>query len=130
LPICFFARQRRKYKHQESLKVEVLRREKMKKLMMLIMVFGLTVLAANRTGFSFNNNSAADNVSAITSPNIAIGIQSGDGSVCIVYLEITDAGMSGPAAAWAGADIINQLPDMTTLALLGFGGLLYRRRKE
>ena len=102
----------------------------MKKLMILIMVLGLTVLAANRTGLSFNNSSAADNVPVMTSPDIAIGIPSDDGSVCIVYLEITDAGMSGPAAASAGADIIHQLPDMTTLALLGFGGLLYRRRKE
>jgi hypothetical protein len=130
LPICFFIRQLREYKHQESLKVRVLRREKMKKLMIFIMVFGLTVFAANETGLSFNNSSAAGNVSVMTSPDIAIGIQSGDGSVCIVYLEITDAGRPGPAAASAGADIIQQLPDTTTLALLGLGGLLYRRRKE
>ncbi|MGA2678037.1 MAG: hypothetical protein ABSF37_01910 [Sedimentisphaerales bacterium] len=102
----------------------------MKKLMMLIMVLGLTVLAANETELSFNNSSAADNVPVMTSPDIAIGIQPNDGSVCIVYLEITDAGRPGPAAASAGADIIQQLPDMTTLALLGLGGLLYRRRKE
>jgi hypothetical protein len=130
LPICFFVRQWREYKYQESLKVKVLRREKMKKLMMYIMVLGLTVLAANGTGLSFNNSSAACNVSAMTSPDIAIGIQSGDGSVCIVYLETADAGRAGPVAASAGADIIRQLPDMTTLVLLGFGGLLYRRRKE
>ena len=66
----------------------------------------------------------------MTSPDIAIGIQSDDGSVRIVYLEITDAGRAGPAAASAGADIIQQFPDMTTLALLGLGGLLYRRRKQ
>jgi hypothetical protein len=101
----------------------------MKKLMMLI-VLGLTVLAANRTGLSFSNSSAADNVPVMKSPDIAIGIQSEDGSVCIVYLEITDACRPGPAAASAGADIIQQLPDMTTLALLGLGGMLYRRRKE
>ena len=102
----------------------------MKKPMMLIMVLGLTVLAANGTGLSFKNSSVADNVPVMTSPDIAIGIQSDDGSVRIVYLEITDAGRPGPAAAWAGADIIHQLPDMTTLALLGLGGLIYRRRKE
>ena len=59
---------------------------------MLIMVLGLTVLAANRTGLSFNNSSAADNVPVMTSPDIVLGIQSDDGSVCIVYLEITDVG--------------------------------------
>ncbi len=97
---------------------------------MLIMVLGLTVLAANEAGLSFNNSSAADNVPVMTSPDIAVSIQSDDGSVCIVYLEISDAGRPGPATASAGADIIHQLPDMTTLALLGLGGLLYRRRKE
>jgi|GEM_PF-1350261 len=102
----------------------------MKKLMMLIMVLGLTVLAVNRTGLSFNNSSAADNVPVITSQDVVLGIQSDDGSVCMVYLEITDAGRPGPAAASAGADIIQQLPDMTTLALLGLGGLLYHRRKK
>jgi hypothetical protein len=110
--------------------VKVLRREKMKKLVMLIMVLGLTVHAANGAGSSFNNSSAAGNVPVTTSPNIAIGIQSEDGSVCVVYLEIANAGRPGPAVAYAGADIIQQLPDMTTLALLGLGGLLYRRRKQ
>ncbi len=98
--------------------------------MMFIMVLGLPVLAVNWTGFSFNNSSAANNVSVTASPDIAIGIQSDDGSVCIVYLKITDADRPGPATASAGADIIRQLPDATTLVLLGFGGLLYRRRKE
>lgn len=102
----------------------------MKKLMMYIMVLGLTVLAANETVLSFNNSSAACNVSAMMSPDIAIGIQSGDGSVCIVYLETAGSGRPGPVAASAGAGIIQQLPDATTLVLLGFGGLLYRRRKE
>jgi len=102
----------------------------MKKLMMLIMVLGLTVLAANGTGLSFNNSSASDNVPVITSQDVVLGVQSDNGSVCMVYLEITDVGRPGPVAASAGADIIQQLPDMTTLALLGLGGLLYRRRKE
>jgi hypothetical protein len=101
----------------------------MKKLMMLIMVLGLTVLAANETGLSFNNSSAADNVSVMTSPDITIGIQPDDSSVCIVYIGITDSGRASAAAAWAQADIIHQLPDVTTLVLLGFGGLFYRRRK-
>ena len=102
----------------------------MKKLMMLIMVLGLTVLAANGTGLSFNNSSAADSVPVMTSQDVVPGVQSDDGSVCIVYIEITDMGLPVPAAVSAGADIIQQLPDMTTLVLLGFGGLLYRRRKE
>jgi hypothetical protein len=45
-------------------------------------------------------------------------------------MEETDVGRPGPVTASAGADIIQQLPDATTLALLGLGGLLYRRRKE
>ncbi len=98
--------------------------------MIFIMVLGLTVLAANGTGLSFNNSSAAYNVSAMTSPDIAIGMQPDDGSVCIVYLETADLGSPGPAAASAEANIIQQLPDATTLVLLGFGGLLYRRRKQ
>jgi hypothetical protein len=102
----------------------------MKKLMMLIMVLGLTVLAANGTGLPYNTSSAADSVPVITSQDVVPGVQSDDGSVCIVYVEITNTGRPEPAAASAGANIIQQLPDMTTLALLGLGGLLYRRRKE
>jgi hypothetical protein len=102
----------------------------MKKLMMLILVLGLVTLAANRTGFSFDNSATADNIPAVTSPDVVIGIQSDDGSVCVVYLKITDSGRQCPAATSAQADIIHQFPDATTLALLGLGGLLYRRRKE
>lgn len=98
--------------------------------MILIMVLGLTALAAKGTVLSFNNSSVADNVPVMTSPDIAIDMQSDDGSACIVYLEITDAGRPEPAAASVGSDIIHQFPDMTTLALLGLGGLLYRHRKQ
>ena len=66
---------------------------------MLIMVLGLTVLAANRTGLSFNNIFAADNVPVMTSQDVVPGVQSDDGSVCMVYLEITDTG----SRVWAGA---------------------------
>ncbi len=97
---------------------------------MLIIVLGLTVLAAGGTGLSFNNTSASDNVSVITSPDIVLGVQSDDGSICIVHIEVADAGRPGPSVAYTGTDLIQQLPDMTTLALLGLGGLLYRRRKE
>jgi Cu/Ag efflux protein CusF len=102
----------------------------MKKLMMFIMVLGLTVLAADRTGFSFDNSAAADNITIATSSDVVLGVQSDDGSVCTVYLEITDVGRPGLTGAFAQADIIHQLPDATTLVLLGLGGLLYRRRKE
>ena len=98
--------------------------------MMLIMALGLAVFGANGTGFSFDNSAAADNVPVMTSPDVAPCTQSDDGSVCIVYLEITDAGRPSPAATWAQADIIHQLPDATTLGLLVLGGLLYCRRKE
>jgi len=97
---------------------------------MPIMVLGLAALPANREGFSFDNRDAADNITMVTSQNVVPAIQSDDGAVCIVYLEITDAGRPGPAVAYTGTDIIQQLPDMTTLVLLGLGGLLYRRRKE
>lgn len=102
----------------------------MKKLMMLILVLGLAIFAADRTGFSFDNSAAAGNITMAASPDVVLGVQSDDGSVCMVYLEITDVGRPEPVAASAGADIIHQLPDMTTLALLGLGGMLYRRRKE
>jgi hypothetical protein len=102
----------------------------MKRTLMLIMVLGLAVLPADRTGFSFDNSAAAGNISTGTSPDVVLGIQSDDGSICVVYLEITDAVRPEPVAASAQLGIIHQLPDMTTLVLLGFGGLLYRRRKE
>ena len=102
----------------------------MKKLMMLIMVLGLSVFGANGTGLSFNNSSAADNVPVIASQDIVLGIQSVDGSVCTVYLEIADVGRPRLTGASVQADIIHQLPDATTLVLLGVGGLFYRRRKE
>jgi hypothetical protein len=101
----------------------------MNKILMLITVLGLTVLSVNGTGFA-SGNRAADNVSMVTSPDVVLNMQSDDGSVCIVYMEETDVGRPGPVTASAGADIIQQLPDATTLALLGLGGLLYRRRKE
>jgi hypothetical protein len=113
-----------------KLKVRVLRREKMKKILMPIVVLGLVTLAADRTGLSSNNAATADNIPVVTSPDVVLGIQSDDGSVCVVYLKITDAGRPEPVAASAQLGIIHQLPDMTTLVLLGFGGLLYRRRKE
>ncbi|MGD1041967.1 MAG: hypothetical protein ABR913_02755 [Sedimentisphaerales bacterium] len=102
----------------------------MKKLMMFIIVIGLAVFGTNGTGFSFDNSAAADNISMANSSDVVLGIQSNDGSVCIVYLEITDVGRPGLTGAFARADIIHQLPDATTLALLGLGGLFYRRRKE
>ena len=101
----------------------------MKKLMMLIMVIGLAVFAADGTGFSSNNNTA-DNIAVVTPSDIAPCTQSDEGPVGIVYLEITDVGRPRPDAASAQADVIHQLPDATTLVFLGLGGLLYRRRKE
>ena len=99
--------------------------------MTLIVVLGLTVFGANGMVFSFDKSAAADNVPVMTPLDAVPGVQSDDGLVCIVYLEITDVSQSGPAAVSAAqADIIHQLPDTTTLVLLGLGGLLYRRRKE
>ena len=96
---------------------------------MLIMVLGLVTLATDWTGLSSNNIAAADNIPQATSSAIVLGIQSDDGSVCILCLEMADMSRPSPAAVWAQADIIHQLPDVPTLVLLGFGGLFYRRRK-
>mgnify|MGYP001611090000 CR=1 FL=1 len=97
----------------------------MKKVLLLTMVLGLAALPADLMGLSSGNIAAADNI-----PHAVSLVLSVDGSVCIVYIEITDMDRSCPVAASVRADIIQQLPDVTTLVLLGFGGLLYRRRKE
>jgi hypothetical protein len=124
-----------------------LRREKMKKLTMIIMVLGLAagalVSAEASTGTScnlesravagqagmglpLNDNPTIDNVPLTASSAIVIGIQSDDGSVCIVYLEPINGG--GQWAVPARGDIIGLLPDAITIASLGLAGLLLRRR--
>ena len=102
----------------------------MKKILMLIIASGLVILVAEGTVFSSPGKAAPDNVPVVVAPDIVVGMQAGDGSVCVVYLEITGLDRPNPAAASAQADILHQLPDSTTLLLLGFGGLLYSRRKE
>ena len=101
----------------------------MKRTLMLIVVAGLVVLAAEGTGLSSGSKAAPDNIPATVAPEIVIGMQSDDGSFFVVRLEITDAVRPSPVAAWAQLGIIQQLPDATTLVLLGLGGLFYRRRK-
>lgn len=98
--------------------------------MAIVMILGLAVFPAKGTGLSSCNSSATCNVSTTAFQDVVIGIRSDDSVVCIVYLETADAGASVPTAACAGADIVQQLPDVTTLVLLGLGGLLYRRRKQ
>jgi hypothetical protein len=102
----------------------------MKKLLMLIIVAGLVVFAAEGTGLASGGKVAPANIPPTITPDVVIGMQADDGLICVVYLEITDSDRPSPAAAFARADILQQLPDSTTLVLLGLGGLLYRRRKE
>ena len=94
--------------------------------MIIMTVIGLTVLAASRTGLACT----CVNTCAVTSPAIMVGVQPGDGSVCVICVETSEIVKPAPAAVSAAADIIQQLPDMSTLVLLGMGGLLYRRRKQ
>ena len=112
-------------------KSECFKERTMKNTMMLIMVLGLVTLANSWAGTSSDNlASFADNSVTMTCPDVVIGIQSDDGSVCVVYLEITDVGRPAPVSASALANITTQLPDIATIMLLGLGGLLYRGRKE
>ena len=108
----------------------------MKKLTALIMILGLTAcgelvesaLAKAGTGLPLNNNPTSDNMPLTASSVVSIGIQSDDGSVCIVYLEPTDGG--GQRAVPAQSDTIHLFPDVMTIASLGLVGLLLRRRKD
>jgi len=77
-------------------------------------------------GLPLNDNPTIDNVPLTASSAIVIGIQSDDGSVCIVYLEPINGG--GQWAVPARGDIIGLLPDAITIASLGLAGLLLRRR--
>ena len=105
-----------------------LRREKMKKLTMIIMVLGLAAGAQAGMGLPLNDNLTALNVPVPASSGLVIDIQSDDGSVCIVYLEPINGG--GQWAVPARGDIIGLLPDAITIASLGLAGLLLRRRSS
>jgi hypothetical protein len=106
----------------------LLRREKMKRILMLTAIAGLLVLAAEGTGFSSAGKVAPDGISATAAPDIVIGMQADDGSFYVVQLELADKAV--PAGAVLRSGIFQQLPDATTLVLLGVGGLFYRRKKE
>ncbi len=100
----------------------------MKRILMLVAVAGLVILAADGSAVSSAGGTASDNVSA--APDIMIGVQSDDGSFYVVRLEVVNADNSGPVTASSHVNVLHQLPDTTTLILLGLGGLLYRRRKN
>jgi hypothetical protein len=102
----------------------------MNKILMLIMVLGLALLSPANTQFSLSDSFVNENTATTVSPDFSIVVPSDSTLVCIVYFEIADIGRPSPAAIWAQADIIHQLPDVPTLVLLGFVGLFYRRRKE
>jgi hypothetical protein len=113
-----------------------LRREKMKKLTVIIMVLGLAACAEATIGLPpavslsnpLNDSTTPDNVPSTAFSGIVIGIQSDDGSVCIVYLEPINGG--GQWAVPARGDIFGLLPDAITIASLGLAGLLLRRRSS
>ncbi len=100
----------------------------MKKLLILTAIVGLVALVAEGSGFLSADNAAPDKVSRATAPEVVIGMQTDDGSFYVVHLELADKAV--PAAASLNWSIIKQLPDTTTLILLGIGGLFYRRKKE
>jgi hypothetical protein len=105
----------------------------MKKLLVPIMVLGLAAFsgaAFAQAAISprLNGNSTPDNVSLAASSDITIAIQSEDGLVYIVYLELTDVGCQ--RAAPALGDIIGMLPNTMTVASLGLAGFFYRRRRR
>ena len=100
----------------------------MKKLTVLTMVLGLAACAQAGIGLPLNDNLPALNVPVPASSGIAIDIQSDDGSVCVVYLELINGG--GQWAVPARGDIVGLLPDKITIASLGLAGLLLRRRKN
>ena len=95
---------------------------------MLTAIAALLVLAAEGTGFSSAGKAAPDSVSAAAGPDIVIGMQADDGSFYVVQLELADKAL--PARAFLRSGIFQQLPDATTLVLLGVGGLFYRHKKE
>ena len=100
----------------------------MKRILILTAIAGLIVLATEGTGFSSADKTSPDSVSATAAPDIVIGMQADDGSIYVVQLELADKAV--PARAFLHSDIFQQLPDATTLVLLGVGGLFYRHRKE
>jgi hypothetical protein len=112
-----------------NFKSKLLRREKMNKMLMIIMVLGLALLSPANMQLAISDSPSSENAAMTVSPD-SIVVLSDSTSVCIVYFEIADIGRPSPAAASAQAGIIHQLPDVQTLVLLGFAGLLYRRRKE
>ena len=98
----------------------------MKKLTVLIMVLGLASGVQTETWLLRYDNPAPDNISFMASSAIAISIQYDD-SVCIVYLEPTEG--SRQWIAPVKGDTFSLFPDVTTIASLGFVGLLLRRRR-
>jgi hypothetical protein len=102
----------------------------MNKIRMLIMVLGLALLSPANMESALCDSFASEDASTAVSPDISIVVPSDCISVCVVYVEITDLGRPGPVSASALANITTQFPDISTIMLLGLGGLLYRRRKE
>ena len=102
----------------------------MKNILMLIIVPGLVLLSPVNTKTALCDSFPCEYAPTAVSPDISIVVPSDCTSVCVVYVEITDVGRPGPVSASAMANITTQLPDISTIMLLGLGGLLYQRRKK
>ena len=102
----------------------------MKRILMIKAVAGLVTLAAAGTAISSVCEKAPEKISVAAAPEIVIGMQSNDGSFYVIRLETADAVIPCPDAASMRLDILQQMPDLKTLILLGLGGLLYSRRKQ
>lgn len=97
---------------------------------MLLTVSGLVLLSPVHMKAALCDSFTCEHTYVALSPDISIAVPSDSASVYVVYVEMTDISRPAPLSTCAAANIATQLPDTSTIILLGLGGLLYRRRKE
>ncbi len=102
----------------------------MKKVMMLRMILGFILLVYIGSALSFAKSPVNDTILVIRSSDTVLEIQSDDNVICVVFMDVSYADSRLSPLAAAQANIIHQMPDAATLILLGFGGLLYRRKRK
>jgi hypothetical protein len=100
----------------------------MNKIGIFIMVFGLVLLSPIHMEAAFCDSFSSENTFVLLSPDISIVVPSDSTSVYVIYIETADISSPVPVSTCAMGNIATQLPDTSTIILLGFGGLLYRRR--
>jgi hypothetical protein len=100
----------------------------MNKIWMFIIVSGLVLLSPAHMQAALCDSFTCEGTFVALSPDISIAVPSDCTSVCVVYVEITDLSRPAPVSTCALGNITTQLPDTSTIMLLGLGGLVYRRR--